>query len=143
MKIVPFDMEHHGSAWSLWEKTLPHSHDTSWNYAMTERFISHNHGLSFCAFQNNRLIGTVMGSYDGRRGYIQHLAVEEGFRKKGVGRELMSRALSAMEKMDIRKIHLLVKKENISVRSFYEKTGWDGRDDIIIMSTRLKDEDPE
>lgn len=140
--ICPFSMNHHSQAWKLWEKELPHSHDSSWNYAMTDRFTRHNPDLCYSALKGEKLIGTVMGSFDGRRGYVQHLAVDSACRNEGIGKNLMKTLIKKMEELDIRKVHLLVKKENHAVRDFYEKKGWGGRDDIFIMSIRLKDEDP-
>ena len=35
------------------------------------------------------MVGTVIGGFDGRRGLIYHLAVEPGFRKRGIGSLLM------------------------------------------------------
>ena len=143
IRLLPFSMKYHKEAWDLWEKALPHSHDSSWNYRMTERFLRHNPDLCFCALAGETLVATVMGSFDGRRGYVQHLAVAPEYRGRGIGTALMQTLMEQMEEMDIRKVHLLVKKENLKVRNFYEKLGWSGRDDIIIMSTRLAREDPK
>ena len=140
--ILPFRMDHHGAAWELWEKTLPHSHDSSWNYAMTERFIRHNPDLCFSAFFEEKLVGTVMGSFDGRRGYVQHLAVDASCRKMGIGKMLMKTLMESMEALDIRKAHLLVKNDNAMVREFYKRMDWGVREDVSLMSIRLKEEDP-
>ena len=50
----------------------------------TERYLLRNPGLSFIAAADLRLVGTIMGGHDGRRGYIQHLAVDEPFRNRGI-----------------------------------------------------------
>ena len=139
--ILPFSMDNYTQAWELWDRSLPHSHDNSWNYAMTGRFLRHNPELCFSAFKGEQLIGTVMGSFDGRRGYIQHLAVDQSCRRSGTGRALMKKVTDAMREMDIRKVHLMVKNDNITVQEFYEKLSWDAREDITIMSIRLKEEE--
>ena len=139
--IRPFRMADHEAAWRLWEKELPHSHDSSWNYRMTQRFLRHNPDLCFSAFAGETLIGTVMGSFDGRRGYVQHLAVDAAWRGERIGTALMDTLMQKMEERDIRKVHLMVKTDNRTVREFYEKADWAGRDDILLMSIRLREED--
>ncbi|MFS1430561.1 GNAT family N-acetyltransferase, partial [Vibrio splendidus] len=38
-------------------------------------YLDRNPGLSFVAESNNEIIGAVLVGTDGRRGYLQHLAV--------------------------------------------------------------------
>ena len=45
--------------------------------------------LFLVAEVDNRLIGTVIGGYDGRRGMIYHLAVANEYRQQGIGEVLM------------------------------------------------------
>lgn len=51
------------------------------------RFLERNPGLSFVAYDGQELIGAVLCGYDGRRGYIHHLAVAESHRRRRLGRE--------------------------------------------------------
>jgi GNAT superfamily N-acetyltransferase len=46
--------------------------------------------LILVAEDKGRLIGAVMGGFDGRRGMVYHLAVAAGERGKGIGRALMA-----------------------------------------------------
>ncbi|MBK5108784.1 MAG: GNAT family N-acetyltransferase [Anaerolineales bacterium] len=34
-----------------------------------------------------KIIGTVMGGYDGRRGFVYQLAVQEDYRRQGIGKD--------------------------------------------------------
>src|SRR6056297_561646 len=40
---------------------------------------------------DDRVIGTVWGGFDGRRGYVAHLAVDEPYRNRGLGSHLMEK----------------------------------------------------
>src|SRR5215216_7496913 len=57
--------------------------------AEIEKKISRDPDLFLIAECQNRIIGTVIGGYDGRRGLIYHLAVDTAFRREGIGSRLM------------------------------------------------------
>ncbi|MEJ2296249.1 MAG: GNAT family N-acetyltransferase [Candidatus Lokiarchaeota archaeon] len=75
-----------------------------------------------------------MGGYDGRRGYVHHLAVDPDFQHQGYGRELMDELISRFKVMRVHKIHLFIEKYNLPVVEFYKKLGWEVRDDLVMMS---------
>ena len=52
------------------------------------RFLERNPGLSFVARDNGQLVGVVLCSHDGRRGYIDQLAVRKSHRRQGIGKGL-------------------------------------------------------
>src|SRR5512139_4009549 len=45
--------------------------------------------LFLVATSDEKIIGSVIGGFDGRRGLIYHLAVEQGYREQGIGSQLM------------------------------------------------------
>ena len=71
-----------------------------------------------------KIVGTVMGGFDGRRGMVYHLAVEPAFRVHGVGGKLMQEVESRLQDKGCLKAYLLVTNENETVIPFYEKRGW-------------------
>ena len=101
-----------------------------------ETFLSRNADYCFSAFENGRLVGSVMAGSDGRRGYIYHLAVDESLQGKGTGRKLMDAAENALKDAGIEKAHLFIYADNTAIE-FYEKTGWHRRSDIAVMSKVL------
>ena len=58
-----------------------------------ERFLERNAGLSFVARDAQKLVAAVLCGHDGRRGYIDQLAVLPSHRRQGIGRSLVSRCL--------------------------------------------------
>ena len=75
-----------------------------------------------------------MGGFDGRRGYVHHLAIDSDYQKKGYGRMMMDKIHNIFLQMGVHKVHLFIEKTNIEVVSFYESLGWEKRGDLIIMS---------
>lgn len=98
------------------------------------RYLARNPGLSFVVRDGGRLVGAVLTGTDGRRGYLQHLAVAQSYRGQGVGRALAERAVEALEGIGITKCHLMVRRENSQARAFWEHLGWDVRSDVVLMS---------
>lgn len=100
-------------------------------------FITRNPSTCFVAIQDGRVIGSAMGGYDGRRGYLYHLAVRKEFQGQGLGQALLARVMAAFDELGVQKVHLFVFHENERAISFYQKAGWEVRRDIIVMSRRV------
>ena len=98
------------------------------------RYLARNPGLSFVAREDGRLVGAVLAGTDGRRGYLQHLAVAPSHRGRGLGRALAERSVEALRARGIAKCHLMVREENAQARAFWEHLGWSERADVTLMS---------
>jgi ribosomal protein S18 acetylase RimI-like enzyme len=71
-----------------------------------------------------KMIGTVMGGFDGRRGMVYHLAVAETYRNQGIGKLLMDELENRLRAKGCIRCYLLVTIENESAMRFYEELGW-------------------
>ena len=98
------------------------------------RFLERNPGLSFVARDGEHLVGVVLCGHDGRRGYIHHLAVSKSHRRKGLGRALVGRCLSALRRDGIGKCHIFVFGDNQDTVAFWKNIGWTQRVELIMMS---------
>lgn len=104
-----------------------------------QRMQKHNPGLCF-VMENDRkeIIGTVLGGFDGRRGWVHHLAIKKAYRNSGLGRRLMDKLVSSFEEKNVVKIKLEILQSNQGVLNFYKKLGWTLRDELTTMSLNLK-----
>ncbi len=134
IRISPMTMADYDEAMALWQITEGMGLRPADAREPMARYLERNPGLSFVARDGGRLVGTVLCGHDGRRGYLQHLAVDRAHRRQGIGRALVMRVLAALAEIDINKCHLFVIKENEPVVAFWQKIGWFVRDDIITMS---------
>ena len=100
-------------------------------------FLEHNRGQSFVAEGGGAIAGAVLGSYDGRRGYLHHLAVEPRARRAGLGRALVERSLEALALRGVRRCHIFVMSGNENGQRFWERVGWFRRGDLVVMSKDL------
>jgi ribosomal protein S18 acetylase RimI-like enzyme len=102
------------------------------------RFLDRNPGLSFVARDGEHLVGAVLCGHDGRRGYIHHLAVSKPHRRKGLGRALVGRCLSALRRDGISKCHIFVFGDNNDTIAFWKNIGWTQRVELIMMSLYIQ-----
>jgi ribosomal protein S18 acetylase RimI-like enzyme len=94
--------------------------------------IQRDPDLFLIAEVNGKIIGTVLGGFDGRRGMVYHLAVEARYRKKGLGVLLMNELEKRMKEKGCIRSYLLVTKDNLDAIRFYENTGWEKMDLYIF-----------
>ena len=60
-------------------------------------FLEKNPELSFVTEDGGKIIGTVLGSFDGRRGYLQKLVVDKNYRGRGIGKNLIDLAVKKLQ----------------------------------------------
>lgn len=80
--------------------------------------------LFFVAILDGVLVGTVMGGYDGHRGWIYSLAVSPETRGRGIGASLMKHVEQELTKKGCSKVNLQVLMSNAGVVEFYCKRGY-------------------
>jgi ribosomal protein S18 acetylase RimI-like enzyme len=132
--IREMDISDYSQVIALWSETeamLLREADSRENIG---RYLTRNPGLSFVALDGEVVVGAILVGTDGRRGYVQHLAVDSRCRGKGIGAKLISQAVTALEDIGIAKTHLFVANENLNAQSFYEKLGWFPRDEVRMYS---------
>ena len=80
--------------------------------------------LFLVAEAEGRLIGTVIGGWDGRRGIIYHLAVAASHRHNGIGARLMRAVEARLSAKGCLRAYLAVAPESLEVLTFYQRLGW-------------------
>ena len=104
-----------------------------------ERIVAELHrkpSFSWGAFAEGQLIGTVIGSFDGRKGCVNRVAVTPEFRGHGIAQELIARCEQSLYKAGAQVLFCLIEKENTSSMALFEKVGYDRFDDVIYFSKR-------
>lgn len=105
--------------------------------AEIEKKIARDPDLFLVAECDNRIIGSVIGGYDGRRGLIYHLAVYAAFRGQGIGSRLMNEVESRLRGKGCLKCYLLVASDNLEVEPYYQGRGWQHMEDIRLYGKNL------
>ena len=109
---------------SLWESVFPNSTGHNDPAAAIDRKIGCDDGLFFVAEADGKIIGTVLGGYDGHRGWIYSLAVATAHRRMKIGTALVHHTEQALTSRGCPKVNLQVRTDNAEVVSFYESLGF-------------------
>ncbi|MFW9937008.1 MAG: GNAT family N-acetyltransferase [Candidatus Thorarchaeota archaeon] len=133
MEIEKFSMNYYNDVINLW-RNAGISVGSSDTFEEVKIMINKNPELFLIGKSKNHVIAVVMGAFDGRRGYVHHLAVDPKYQKKGYGKGIMDELMKKFRKMGVHKVHLFIEKYNKKTVDFYLKLGWEIRDDLIMMS---------
>ena len=136
MLISPYRTDDEESLVSLWqvcELTVP------WNNPHKDiaRKLQVQPELFLVGILDSSLIASVMGGYDGHRGWINYLAVHPDFQRKGYGQEIMNSVETRLREMGCPKINLQIRMVNDKIASFYQKLGFTN-DHVVSMGKLLE-----
>lgn len=118
----------------LWKKTAGLGLGISDGEDSLKRFMQRNPSTCLVLRLEKGIAGTVLGGYDGRRGYVYHLAVAPDYQGRGWGKVLLNRVINELKSLGALKIHLFVFNDNKSASGFYQHLGWELRRDIQVFS---------
>jgi ribosomal protein S18 acetylase RimI-like enzyme len=135
MYIRNFQIEDYDEIVALWQRAgliLGASDD----YEGIAHKLLRDPDLFLVAVEESVLVGAVMGSYDGRRGWINHLAVSPQYQGNGLGTQLIGELEQRLHHKGCTKVNLLIEAANTAVQTFYQRLGYQ-RDQLIFMEKWL------
>ena len=89
-RICRLTIEHHDEILRVWSIAgLPFKPRGRDSRAMMAVEMSRDYCAFFGVFDGDRLVGLAIANYDGRRGWINRLAVDPDYRGLGLARELI------------------------------------------------------
>ncbi len=102
-----------------------------------DKFLRRNPNTCFVAEVDNEISGVIIAGNDGRRGFIYHTAVSTKFRKQGMGRKLVEKAVESLKEEGINKVALVVFERNEKGNKFWEKLGFIAREDLVYRNKSI------
>jgi ribosomal protein S18 acetylase RimI-like enzyme len=120
----------------LWTEAFPD--DPPWNRAgvAVPAKMAVQPELFLVATNGDRVVGSVMGGYDGHRGWLYTAAVLKSHRGVGIGAKLVREAERQLQQLGCKKVNLQVRSTNTAVIGFYERLGY-GVEERVSMGRRL------
>jgi len=120
---------------TLWQRcdlTVP------WNdpHQDIKRKLAVQPELFIVGINKGTLVASVMGGYDGHRGWIYYLAVDPAFRHHGYGRRILRKLEQRLSEAGCPKINLMVRETNDGVLDFYRSLGYTD-DEVVNLGKRL------
>ena len=102
-----------------------------------QRKLQVDRELFLVGFTQQGIVATVMGGYDGHRGWINYLAVDPSEQGNGYGRIAMSAIETLLKAKGCPKINLQVRSSNSDIIGFYAALGY-GNDNVVGLGKRLE-----
>ena len=87
-------------------------------------FAQRNPGLFLVATRGSEVVGSAMGGWDGRRGWIYHVATTPGERRTGLATKLVRRIEERLGALGCRKVNVIIRDENEAGAAFWEALGY-------------------
>ncbi|WP_159811431.1 GNAT family acetyltransferase [Pseudomonas sp. 18058] len=123
--IANYSNNHHRHAViALWETVFGYETAHNTPSLAIDKKLAVADELFFVALRDEEVIGTVMGGYDGHRGWLYSVAVHPAHRREGLGAKLVRHAEDALIARGCMKINLQIISANASVAAFYEALGY-------------------
>jgi ribosomal protein S18 acetylase RimI-like enzyme len=102
-----------------------------------ERKLKVDPDLFLVGFNENGIVASVMGGYEGHRGWINYLAVRPSEQRKGYGQSIMQTVEALIRQKGCPKINLQIRTTNKAVIAFYSAMGY-GMDNVVSLGKRLE-----
>lgn len=95
------------------------------------RFLKRNPTTSVVAeTDDGRIVGGILCGHDGRRGCLYHVCVHKDYRRHGIGRAMVVRAMEELKIEQISKVSLIAFSVNDIGNAFWNTIGWTRRLDL-------------
>jgi ribosomal protein S18 acetylase RimI-like enzyme len=121
----------------LWQQAelpfKPSGRDQRENIA---RELKQSNAIFLVADKDGEIIGSAFGTHDGRKGWINRVAVAPHYRRKGIAERLVREVEHLLDQMGIRIIACLIEDWNKESMEFFEKMGYQRHHDIFYFTKR-------
>lgn len=126
----------------LWQRAglthRPHGRDS---YASMSSEFARAETCILGMYDGDRLIGAIIGTSDGRRGWMNRLAIDPDYRGKGLAARLIKDAENFLSGFGVKVMAVLIEDENLPSISAFQKAGYIYGEKILYFSKRSSSED--
>lgn len=139
MNIELFSINDYDNLILLWDKCgLPYDKSDRDSREKIEQQIYDEHiTIYLLRDDNQKLIGSIIASSDGRKGWINRLAIDPDFRGKRLGERLLEKAEESLREMGVEVIAALIEEINFPSMALFRRCGYEGWDKIVYFRKQL------
>ena len=131
LSIRQFKPEDYDRIISLWNPAdLPVRPKGRDSYENISRQVRNGIAILLVAELNGKIVGTILGTHDGRKGWINRLAVDSELRRKNIAKQLVSEAEKWFAENGLDIFACVIEWENTASMEVFKKLGykeWDVR----------------
>ena len=140
MKIRSLTIADYDQIVALWKRSgLPFKPSGRDRRGAVQAQMAATPGFFLGAFEDNRLVGVIVATSDGRKGWINRLAVDPNLRRMGVAEELVLGAEKVLHKHGIRIFCALIDDDNKGSKQLFNKCGYKEHRDIVYFRKKESD----
>jgi N-acetylglutamate synthase len=92
--------------------------------------------LFLVAEADGRLVGSLLGTTDGRKGWINRLAVHPEWQRRGVALALLKEMERSFDQRGVLVLCALIHNDNSSSRAFFTNAGYEEDPTVVYYSKR-------
>ncbi len=141
MTVRKFRLEDYDQVMELWQLCgLPLKPRGRDNREEISRQLEKPQVIFLVAEAGDRVVGTVLATHDGRKGWINRLAVDPAYRRRGLAQMLVRLAEEELEKAGLKMFAALIEEDNQASIRLFEKLGYEFHPEIKYF-TRKKSSD--
>jgi len=137
--IRDFRPEDYDAVVALWEEVglpfKPRGRDT--REALTAQLADAT-AVYLVAEAAGKIVGAVLGTHDGRKGWINRLAVAPAYQRGGLGARLLAEVERRLAGLGLEIFACLVEEWNADSKTFFERLGYKSFNDITYYTKRLQ-----
>jgi ribosomal protein S18 acetylase RimI-like enzyme len=134
VKIKPLRIADYDDIVSVWERGgMKYDPDGRDSRKAIVRQMEMNPGLYLGAFDGKKLVGVMLVSSDGRRGWLNRTCIDPDYRRKGIAKMLIIEAERRLRKRGIKLFAAHVEEDNTASLALCESMGYIPRRDIVYM----------
>jgi ribosomal protein S18 acetylase RimI-like enzyme len=89
------------------------------------RLARRNPGLVLVATESGRIVGSALGAWDGRRGWIYHVATATSHRRAGVASRLVEQVERGLRDLGAPKVNVLVRPDSEGGPKLWKELGYE------------------
>ncbi len=83
-----------------------------------------------------QVVGTVMATHDGRKGWINRVAVDPSLRRRGLGADLVRAAEDWLEARGMGILACLIEDDNVVSMAMFQALGYTKHPEIVYFAKR-------
>lgn len=138
LSIRKMDTSDYNDLIKLWnEAGLPYrSRGRDRKKKISEELKKTSTNILLMKYEHN-IIGSIFATHDGRKGWINRLAIAPEFRSNGLAIKLITEAENFLIQQGIEIIACLIENWNKQSMKLFQKTGYKKHSDIIYFTKRL------
>lgn len=137
IEVRKFEIEDYEEVVRLWDSVglpyKPHGRDRRQKILKEIRQPS---AFFYVADDGVNIIASILGTHDGRKGWINRLAVLPEYRQRGIARLLVEKVERELHDRGIDIVACLIEDGNTASMEFFEHIGYEKHSDIIYFTRR-------